>query len=164
MASSPNGYGYITQIYVLFETTLGGTPACPMYYNLVGNYVVLIDDAGGWSMSHHLATPGTLHNSQCTLDYGASSATGSSNSLMLNLALTFNAAWTGTKSNYLYVGDRGNHTAGWTQMGAWTVGAAAHPPVNVSVSPSAGSGLGPQTFAFTSSPVNGSGYIPGCRQ
>jgi len=110
-------------------------------------------------MSQRLGTPGTLHNSQCTLDYGASSATGSGNNLTLNLALTFNASWTGTKSNYLYVGDRGNHAVGWTQMGTWTVGAAAQPPVNVSVSPSSGSGLGPQTFAFTSSSVNGSGYI-----
>ena len=92
-----------------------------MYYNLVGNYVVLIDDAGVWGMSQHLGTPGALHNSQCTLDYGASSATGSGNNLTLNLALTFNSSWSGTKNNYSYVSDRGNHAVGWTQMGAWTI-------------------------------------------
>ena len=121
MASSPNGYSYIAQMYALFESTIGVQPACEMYYNPVTNYVVLIDDAGGWGMSQHLGTPGTLHNSQCTLDYGASSATGSGNNLTLNLALTFNSSWSGTKNNYSYVSDRGNHAAGWTQMGAWTI-------------------------------------------
>src|SRR5947209_11003612 len=97
-----------------------------MYYNLVGNYVVLIDDAGGWGMSQHLGTPGMLHNSQCTLDYGASSASGSGNNLTLTLALTFNSSWGGVKNNYLYVLDRGNHAAGWTHMGAWTVRSEEH--------------------------------------
>ena len=59
--------------------------------------------------------------------------------------------------------------AGLTRLALWLLAGnflvtcllaqTSQPPVNVSVSPSSGSGMGPQTFAFTSSSVNGSGYI-----
>src|SRR5438270_285922 len=83
--------------------------------------------------SASLGTPGTLQNSQCSIDTGASSASGSGNNLTLNLAVTFKAAFSGSKNDYMQVQDNSSTLAPWQARGAWTV--ATVPPTSVSVTP-----------------------------
>jgi hypothetical protein len=61
-----------------------------------------------------------LQNSQCTLNVGASSASMSGNTLTLNLALSFTAAFAGAKNVYMEV-ENATHDSGWSPHGAWTV-------------------------------------------
>jgi hypothetical protein len=68
-----------------------------------------------------LGTTGTLQNSQCTLNVGASSATLSGNTYTLHLALTFQAGYAGAKSIFGYAGSQGGTNSGWQTMGTWTV-------------------------------------------
>ncbi|HEY3838510.1 MAG TPA: hypothetical protein VGL72_18145, partial [Bryobacteraceae bacterium] len=125
MASSVNGSSYIMQMYALINSSTSGVGACDIYFNRAGNYVGLFTDAGVWGPYGYLGTAGTIQNSQCTLDTGASFASGAGQNLTLNLALAFNASWAGAKNSYLTAWDRENFTSGSPQLGTWTVGTPA---------------------------------------
>ena len=125
-ASSVNGYSYLTAIEGLINTAVDGAGACYVAYVRSDNALFLINDAGTAAIGSGvvIGSPGTLANSQCTVDAGASRVVMAGNSLTLNIAVTFNSSWTGPKNNYMWVEDRGSASAGWTQMGTWTVGPA----------------------------------------
>ena len=157
--SNVNGYGYIMWVDMLIGNAVSDVGGCYVYYGRAGNYLGLLSDTG-WSGGVQYGTPGTagtLSNSQCQVNTGASSVVGSGNNLTLNLAVTFRASWAGARNNLLYAADRGQAT-NWQQMGTWTVPAAVQPPSNVSVSPASGTGAA-QTFAFTSSSPGGAGNV-----
>jgi len=65
-----------------------------------------------------LGATGTLQNSQCTLNVGASSVVLSGTSLTLNLALGFQAAFAGSKNVYMFV-QNASLGSGWSQQGVW---------------------------------------------
>ncbi len=68
--------------------------------------------------------------------------------LTVNLALSFTAAFAGTKNISMGVINNANVFSGWQQMGTWTVpNGGSLPPANVSVIPSSGSGSS-QTFNY----------------
>jgi hypothetical protein len=102
-----------------------------------------------------LGGSGTIENSQCRLNLAASSTAGSSNNLTVKLAVTFKSGLQGQQGIYMAVVDNAGLASAWQLMGTWTI-PAAQPPVNVSVSPSAGTGT-TQTFAVTA--ASGSGYL-----
>jgi hypothetical protein len=103
-----------------------------------------------------LGSAGTLQNSQCSVNLGSSSASGSGTNLTMNLAITFTTAFAGTQSINMRADDNGGQTSGWLTMGTWTVtNPNNQPPSVVSVTPNSGSGLGPQTFGFVYSDPNG---------
>jgi hypothetical protein len=81
------------------------------------------------------------------LDTGASSASGAGQNLTLNLALTFNPSWAGTKNSYLTAWDRGSFTSGSPQLGTWSVGTPAAAPA---ITPAAGTYSAAQAVALTS--------------
>jgi hypothetical protein len=154
-ATSVNGYQYLTQLHAIFDITPATVARCWIYYNRLQNYVYLMNDTQTDWFTAHLGDGGVISNSQCSVNASASSvgATGA-NELDVHVAVVFNPAWVGLKGANLYVEDRAAATAGFTQMGTWTVGTAATPPANVSVSPSSGTGT-TQTFAFQASSPNG---------
>ena len=124
-ASSANGASYLMQLEVLFNNGVNPVNACYINYSRPANAIMLLSDNAQVWLSSPLRKPGTIGNSQCTVDAGASAAVASGNTLTLDLVITFNAAWTGPKNNYLYVVDRADNNVGWTQMGTWSVGAPA---------------------------------------
>jgi hypothetical protein len=91
-----------------------------------------------------------VQNSQCTIDAGSSSASGSGTNLTVNLALSFKPAFGGAKNVYMDAGD--GLDSGWQQRGSWTVPAV--PPTVVSVTPNSGSGSS-QTFSFVYADTRG---------
>jgi hypothetical protein len=123
--SSANGYSYLMQDQIVINNGLYGANACFLYYVRAANRVGLLnDDETAW-LTAPLHSPGTLSNSQCAVDTGASAAVGSGNTLTLDMVITFAAGWTGPKNNYALAMDRGDNLVGWTQMGTWSVGAPA---------------------------------------
>jgi hypothetical protein len=147
--TDPYGASDINQAVAHFQTSLVAQLACYLQYTPANNTIVLINDAGtGNAGSAILGTPGSMNNSQCTLNTGASSVSTAGNNLTLNLALVFKPVFAGTKNISMGVRNSLNVYSGWQALGSWTVTVSALlPPANVSVTPSSGSGS-TQTFTF----------------
>ena len=124
-ASSVNGAAYLTQISGLFNTGIDGANACWIYYDRAANTIALINDTQNAWLSAPIRSPGTLSNSQCTVDSGETTAIANGNNLTLDVVITFNSSWTGSKNNYVQITDRSNTMLGWTPEGTWTVGSPA---------------------------------------
>jgi hypothetical protein len=146
--ADPLGAADLTTVWVWFTSnynTVSSANACLVSYTRSTNQLSLLNDAGtAWSTP---AAPGaavTLSGSQCSVNAGAASVTVSGTDLILNLPVTFTAAYAGAKSTYMYAaGPSAN--SGWRNMGSWTVPATG--PAPTAVSPSSGSGE-QQTFAL----------------
>jgi hypothetical protein len=143
--SDPSGFGDINWVNMLFQTQLTGQSACWIQYTLANNVIYLVNDSGSGYSSATLGTAGTLSNSQCIVDTGASSASGSGNNLTFSVAVTFKPVFAGTKNTYMSVFNNSTVTSGWQVEGTWTVNTL--PPSNVSVTPASGTGT-TQVFSF----------------
>ena len=144
--ADPRGTSDVSWVEAEWNATQSNAGACYVHYIPSSNMVQLSNDAGtGWIGPVAAGAAGTLQNSQCVLDAGASSASAAGNNLTLNLSLTFLPAFTGVKNIYMQVQSAAVGLTSWQARGTWTVSTA--PPANVSVTPSSGSGLN-QTFSF----------------
>jgi uncharacterized repeat protein (TIGR01451 family) len=154
--SDGNGFTDLATTYMLVNATLNWPGACSTYYDRSANALWLLNDAANLWMGP--VTPGaatTLQNSQCSLSGAGSSVSGSGNNLTINLALTFKAAFGGTKNIYMNAQDSGGLWSNWQLRGTWTVPIAGNaPPIAVSATPSSGSGSS-QTFSLVFSDPNG---------
>ncbi len=123
--------------------------ACAVIYNRTLNTLALLTDAGGQPAGSLTPGSGTQQNSQCVLNGGGSSVSSSGNTLTLNLTLTFQPAFTGTKNVYM---DAVNpyETVNWQVEGTWIAAAA----VSISVTPSSGNAT-QQTFNIAVSDPQG---------
>lgn len=148
--SDPKGYSAISSASIIVNSSLYVVNACYLYYVPSSNVVYLANDAGtAWLGPVTLGQAGTVQNSQCTVSGTGSSATGTSSNLTINLSLTFQPAFSGSKNLYLEAND--GTDSGWQARGTWTV------PVSlaaVSATPSSGSGR-TQTFSFAFTDPNG---------
>jgi hypothetical protein len=159
--SDPNGFAFVNEVRALFSPTGAGSNSCYLYYVRSTNRLYLLNDAGNSFLGPFtLGVAGTLQNSQCSVNAGNSSASGSGNNLTLNLNLTFTTAFAGPQVIFMKADDNVGLTSGWQSMGNWTVPPAHNqPPSVVSVNPTGGSGLGPQTFSFVYSDPNGFAFV-----
>jgi hypothetical protein len=146
--SDNGGAGNLRQVWVYFNGTLTNPSnhACMLYYDAgVKQIYLLNDNATAWTA----AAPGTaalLQNSQCSVNMAAANVTISGNTLTLNLALTFQPAFSGPRKIFMYASDAAGSNSGWQLRGAWTVPGAVGPAA-VSVTPGSGFGTS-QTFAL----------------
>ena len=150
--SNAGGAAGLSSVAALFSAAGGTANACAVTYDPAGNTLLLLDNAGAPTGSGIAPGSGSLQNSQCILNGSASSVSISGSLLTLNLALTFQSAFTGTQTVYAQVASPAGST-GWQEAGSWTVPQAL--PLAVSVTPSSGSGTS-QVFTFAFS--DGSGY------
>jgi len=147
---------------VLINSALSGTAGCFLYYYGAGAKVLyLLSDAGALSSGVPIGTAGTLSNSQCSVNVGASSALLSGNTLTLTLAVTFTQGFAGARNIFLEA-QNATVLGAWAELGTWTVPGSSTPPSPVSVTPSSGSGTS-QTFAATFSDAGGAGSILAAR-
>jgi hypothetical protein len=142
--SDSKGAANLSAVSVLFGSSTGTTSACAITYNPAANALALLTDSGAAPAGSIAPGSGSQQNSQCTLSGSGSSVSLSGNILTLNLALTFQAAFAGSRNIYLQAANSDGST-GWSLGGAWTIPAAGPSPV--SVTPASGSGTS-QTFAF----------------
>jgi hypothetical protein len=118
--SDSSGATDIRSTQMDINATLAVNGACYLYYVRVYNEIYLASDTGVWQGPIPVGVSGTLQNSQCTVNAGASSATASGNNLTVSLALSFTSAFAGAKKVYAEV-ENATVDAGWVQLGAWTV-------------------------------------------
>ena len=155
--SDSQGYTALNTASVVINSSTSGTSSCYLYYVRASNAIYLANDAGSaWMTPLTVGQSGTVQNSQCALDAGGSSYSGSGNTLTLNLSLTFLTAYNGTKNIYMLAYDGQN--SGWVQKGTYTVSASGNPFGPVSVTPASGSG-GSQAFSFVFSDPKGASSI-----
>ena len=121
--SDPKGYNSLSLMWFGFSSSVFAQHGCKVQYAPRAKTLYLEDDTGTTLLGP--LTPGvagTVSNSQCTLNAGTSSATGSGNTLTVNLALAFKSAFAGVQTAYMYAVDlSGAQTAGWQNRGTWIV-------------------------------------------
>jgi len=149
--SDSYGFTDINWVQMHIQTQLVANAACYIQYTRSTHNVQLINDAGTGFVGAGgtVGSAGTLANSQCTLDTGASSVSGAGNNLTVNLALSFQPAFQGPKTVSMGATTNASVFSGWQATGSWTVTQPGNlPPANVSVAPSSGAGSS-QAFGFT---------------
>ena len=147
--SDTAGAAALTWVQALMQSSLTGAGACWVQYYRPGNLLMLVNDAGAAGQGAMVpGTAGSIQNSQCTLNVGASSVIASGNTLTLTLALTPSSNFTGVKNIYTAAQDTSGQSTGWQQKGTWTAGGSA-PAVVAATRPSAG------LYSFTFSDTAG---------
>jgi hypothetical protein len=121
--ADPKGYANLSLMWFGFSGSTFAEHGCKVQYTPRTKTLYLEDDTGATLLGP--LTPGvagTVSNSQCTLNSGASSVSGSGNNLTVNVALTFQSKFAGLQQAYMYAIDfLGQHTAGWQDRGTWIV-------------------------------------------
>lgn len=148
--SNGAGLADLSSVQAIFGTSTSAAGSCYVSVQPVTGRVWLNNDAdSSWGSAINLGTSGTLQNSQCSVDVGASTATGSETSYTVSLAITFKGAYAGAKNIYGYAVSTVGGASAWQALGAWTVPAPIVTSLGpVSVSPASGSGAS-QNFTFT---------------
>jgi hypothetical protein len=118
--SSSKGYKALSTVLTIINNALASASGCYFLYYPGSRLLYLANDAStGWAGSAVIGQGGTLQNSQCILNAGASSVSGSGSTLTLNVALSFHASFSGTKNIYMDAYD--GTDSGWQQKGSWSI-------------------------------------------
>src|SRR5207245_1495946 len=105
--SDGSGFGSITTARAIIHTGPSFPAACAVMYTASTQTLQVINDNGlGWGVGAKVGLPGTLQNSQCSIDLGASSVSGIGNNLTLNLATSFSPKFVGAKSLFMYADNK----------------------------------------------------------
>jgi hypothetical protein len=151
------GVGDLSTLHLLFSPTTSANQvsACSIYYNPLRNQLFIYDDAGtALSAPIVPGTPGSLSNSQCSVNTAGSSVSKSKYSLTLSVPVTFVSTFVaGPKTIFTSAGSvlEGVST-GWRQKGTW----GTPQPPTLSLTPNTGSGLS-EPLALTVTDPAGAG-------
>lgn len=118
--SHPQGAKQILSTWFLVEKTLTGKNSCFLDYAVSLNTINLMDDKGQWQKALRAGSPGTLTNSQCSVDAAGVKGVADGNSLTVTMPITFTPAYAGPKQTYI-AALGAKSSAVWTQKGLWTV-------------------------------------------
>ena len=119
--SDPNGYQSLTGIHMLVNTSVSGTDACWIYYDAAGKVLWLAsNDTSSWS-STSVGSATTIKNSQCQITGSGITVAGSGTELILNIPITFESAFAGTRNIYLSATDKSGSGGNYVQAGTWIV-------------------------------------------
>jgi hypothetical protein len=120
LLADPRGYASIQSTSVVINSSLIGAGGCYILHYRAANVLYLANDtATAWLTPITLGGSATTQNSQCSISASGSSSSGSGNQLTINLAITFKAAFQGTRNVYMEVYDGSD--SGWFQKGTWTI-------------------------------------------
>jgi hypothetical protein len=164
VVSDPLGASDLATVQLLFGSSTALGNACPITYIAQQRLFALSNDAGtayAGTLAPGQAT--TVANSQCTLSGSGSSVTLSGNTLTMVVSLQFSTSFaslgsSATKNIYADpVNSAGQGpTAGYVQVGTWTVPqtTVTGPVVPVSLAPASGQGMS-QVFTLVVSDTAG---------
>jgi hypothetical protein len=156
--TNPGGASGFTSAFILINNGFAASNACYVDYQRGTNSLYLMND-GATALLGPI-TPGsgaTLQNSQCTLNGSTSSATIAGTMLTLNASVTFNPAFSGNKTVFIFAYTATTNT-GFQTGGTWTVTTGASAPTAGPLSPSSGSGSSQTFSAQYTNPGGASGF------
>jgi hypothetical protein len=152
------GHKNLTYVRALINPRVIGAQGCYVLYYVPTNKLYLENDADTASLGPLTpGAPGTLANSQCTVNGTGTTVSGSGATLTLNLSLTGSSSFLGTRNIYMLAQDSQGLSSGWQNRGTWTPIGPDTAPTADSVTPTPASGAN-QTFSLTYSEHNGKGY------
>jgi len=149
MWTDADGFANISKCYILTNTTLSGTNAAYLMYDQNQNKIYIRNDAGtAWLGGYAPGSSKVIENSYFKVDCAATTVNAAEDYVQLSVRVWFKSVMVGkTCSVWLKVEDEYGLTDGWDKMATLTMGV---PPVNVSLTPSAGS-FAPSTWQTLSS-------------
>jgi uncharacterized protein YuzE len=158
--SDPNGAGYLSAVYMLFNQVAVSTNGCYVRYTAsTGMFALLSNNGSSWGSGGKAGGSATLSNGQCAISLSGATVTASGDTLTVALSVSFSGSFDGGKQIWLYALDAAGRSAGLNDVGTWMVGSVAEaPPSAVSVTPSAGYGTA-QKFTFVAADPNGAGDL-----
>jgi len=119
--SDPGGSQSLSGIHLLVNSSVNGANACWLYYDAVGKVVWLANDsASSWS-STSVGGASTIQNSRCQITGSGISVTNSGTNLTLNVPITFEAMFAGTRNIYMSATDKNGSASSYVQAGTWIV-------------------------------------------
>jgi hypothetical protein len=121
--------GELNWAAIVINDSLNANHGCFIDYRpLEGDIIMLSSDDAtneNWSWvsggPKALGEPGSLSNSQCTINTGASSVTRNGTALQINLSISFKPAFTGTRQIFMAAQDTGGNLVAWPYIGYWVV-------------------------------------------
>jgi hypothetical protein len=117
-----SGTGDLGVINLLINRALNAVNGCYLAYSQPANVLYLVDDSGTLLLpAITLGAPGSVQNSQCTVNGPTSSVARNGDTLTLNLDITFSSGFGGTRIIYLAAGNVEGANSGWQPMGTWLV-------------------------------------------
>jgi hypothetical protein len=120
--NNPNGALDTQRAQFAFGRVLSTAASCLIYYDALSNQVSLLNDAGtAFSSGLTIGLPGSVQNSQCTLNAGASAAAVSGNFTMLDLSLTFKPVLAGANTIFAELLRGSGESTGYGTVGSWIV-------------------------------------------
>jgi hypothetical protein len=106
-------------IDVIFNSSVNGSHACWIYKKNGGTAGLASDDGSLWQTMNPVLAP-TAQNSQCTVTLHA--VNDPRGQMTLNVTITFNSTFAGTKNIYIYADNiEGGNTGGYQLEGTWTI-------------------------------------------
>ncbi len=114
-------------VHILINSTLTGTDACwVQYYQSTGKMQLSYDNTPSsltWQPAVALGTNTTEQNSECSVNFAGAKISGSGDTFTLEVPITFNSSWIGTKTIYVQSrdGSATGTTVGYTAEGSWVV-------------------------------------------
>jgi hypothetical protein len=163
VASDTGGAAQIRGVLLLFDNVIETAHTCYAGYDAFAGGFFLYDDNGGILGPTAPGAVGTLQNSQCALNVGASSLTPVGNNLNVAFSMAFKNTFTSTKNIDLYTYDKGGSgttlNSGWQVLGSYTPFIFAAPTAD-SISPAAASGTS-QVFTAVYSDSAGAAQVRG---
>jgi hypothetical protein len=144
--SHPAGANSLVTVALLLNTTASLNFGCYVTYSPATNLFALANDNASTGSVSVTPGGGSGANDQCTLNGAGSFASIAGTNLTLTVSISFQPAFAGTKTVYLYAADAVTNT-GFLAKGAWTVTVAPPMPTADSVSPNSSTGA-IQTFTF----------------
>jgi hypothetical protein len=155
-----NGYQNLKYLTTSIYPGLSAANGCWFMLSRGENaFYLMNDDVTLWLGPLTVGSVGSIENSQCRLNGWGSGVSGVGNNLTFAIPVTFKPGYTGSMQINHYVDDVGGLVSGWVQTGTWTVPAPNSVPTLTGVTPSTGSGFGPQTFQFVFSDADGAADI-----
>ncbi len=129
--SNPSGYQSLGVVNVLINNSLDARNACYLAYVVPSTTLVLVDDAGDgggpYAGSVALGSASAIQNSQCVVNVVSALGSGTTLSLMLNIA--FKPAFGGNKITYVAARDQGAGNSDWQALGVWQAPLAPSGPI-----------------------------------
>lgn len=116
-----SGYGALTSLNLLFNSSLARAGSCWIRYYAPANVFYLQDNTGDTPLGPLVpGSAGKIQNSQCVVNGTGTSAVGSGTTLTVTVSVSFNPSFVGSKQVYAYASSTGGSSS-WQKLGGWTV-------------------------------------------
>jgi hypothetical protein len=148
-------------VSIIVNNTYSFAAGCAVIFDRTSRLMHLADDSGSAWTARRIGEPGTLENSQCRLDAGASSESLSGLALTVRYRLEFKPSFNGDKTVYTMNQDAGGLAVGFLQAALFEVAASTQPvavPSAGTASPASGSGAY-RAFQFSVSSTGGASTL-----